>query len=162
MSIKLDKATMREWKEVQYAADLPTLNEFLEFLKSKADLLQSIEQSCESASFSNDQGNKHYKSRKQHSINKHQLNLVNNVESNNPKCNFCHKNHTIYQCPDFLSLTPQNRYAKVKQLRLCVNCLRSGHQSDKCTLGSCKTCKQFNKTFKHNKSCGNSILFYAL
>lgn len=37
MSIKLDKATMREWKEVQYAADLPTLNEFLEFLKSKAD-----------------------------------------------------------------------------------------------------------------------------
>lgn len=56
----------------------------------------------------------------------------------------------IYQCPDFLSLTPQNRFAKVKQLHLCLNCLRPGHQSDKCTLGSCKTCKQFNKTFKHN------------
>lgn len=149
MSIKLDKATMREWKEVQYEADLPTLNEFLEFLKGKADLLQSIEQSYESASYSNGQGNKH-KPQKQHSQNKYQLNLVNNVESSNTKCNFCQKNHTIYQCSDFLSLTTQDRFAKVKQLRLCLNCLRPGHQSDKCTLGSCKTCKQFNKTFKHN------------
>lgn len=45
---KLDKSTLREWKELDYESDLPTIEEFLEFLKNKVDLLHSLEQSSSS------------------------------------------------------------------------------------------------------------------
>lgn len=147
LSGKFDKVSLREWKELEYDGDLPTLDEFQEFIKNKADLLQSLEQSytVKPVQTMNKQP---YQNR---NSNNSQLNLsVNNSEPYSVKCNFCKKNHTIYKCQEFLALSVKERMNSVKRLNLCQNCLRTGHSHDHCTFFPCKICKVNNKVLKHN------------
>lgn len=45
---KLDKNTLREWKELKYQNDMPTSDEFTNFLKNKSDVLQCLNDSLDS------------------------------------------------------------------------------------------------------------------
>lgn len=160
MSSKLDKTTLREWKEAGNGSDLPKLEEFIEFFKYKVDLLQSIEQtSINKYSTSSNSNQRQFSKDSGRGQKGQQSNfLVNtpNQSSNFIKCNFCGNNHSIYKCQDFLNLSVHDRITKVNQLKLCKNCLRIGHTVDKCYLNPCKICKQsHNKTLKHN-----SLLHY--
>ena len=47
-------------------------------------------------------------------------------------CSFCKGDHFILNCSQFIKLTVNNRVEKVKQLRLCFNCLRVGHALKDC------------------------------
>ena len=51
-------------------------------------------------------------------------------------CSFCKQSHRIYTCPKFLNLSIADKYEKVKQLRLCFNCLKEGHGIKTCTSKS--------------------------
>lgn len=43
MSAKLDKTTGKLWKECKLLNELPTLNEFKDFVKGRSDLLQTLD-----------------------------------------------------------------------------------------------------------------------
>lgn len=148
LSGKFDKVSLREWKELEYDGDLPTLNEFQEFIKNKADLLQSLEQSYTVKPVQTTNHKPYYPNRYS---NNSQVNVsLNNSVSYSVKCNFCKNDHAIYKCQKFLALSVKERFNNVRRLNLCQNCLRTGHSHDNCTFFPCKICKSNNKVLKHN------------
>lgn len=48
---KLDKNSLREWKELKYRTVLPTLQEFMDLLKRKSDILQFLEEPISSKTY---------------------------------------------------------------------------------------------------------------
>lgn len=48
------------------------------------------------------------------------------VQSNSA-CSICKDNHNIYNCKEFIDLSPKDRYDKIKELKACTNCLKKGH-----------------------------------
>lgn len=53
----------------------------------------------------------------------------------NIQCIICNANHHIYHCKKFTDLSLSAKIEKVKQLRLCLNCLRSNHLVGSCSPG---------------------------
>nr|CAI5821199.1 unnamed protein product [Callosobruchus analis] len=60
------------------------------------------------------------------------LSAVSVNKSNVKNCLFCQKPHSIYKCFEFNELTPPKRLKKVKELKLCENCLRINHSVAQC------------------------------
>ncbi|XP_053699179.1 uncharacterized protein LOC128746159 [Sabethes cyaneus] len=68
-------------------------------------------------------------------------------------CHFCSKDHLNYQCPDFRNMSLSERLLKVKESRVCYNCLRRGHRSGDCSSkGSCAKCRKRHHTLLHDES----------
>ncbi|XP_074038689.1 uncharacterized protein [Leptinotarsa decemlineata] len=65
--------------------------------------------------------------------------FVNSNKKQN--CQMCHQDHLIYNCQQFLSKTPEERYNLIKTNKWCSNCLGSKHSSPNCTSkGFCRLC----------------------
>ncbi|KAG5865319.1 hypothetical protein JTB14_022217 [Gonioctena quinquepunctata] len=103
---KLERSTLREWEECRFENDSQTFEEFLEFLKYKAEILQPIDdfQHVKQSVFS-----KSYV----------HTNKINNsarvhVSVNKLICNYCKQEHSIPQCPKFLALSIVMRIQEVK------------------------------------------------
>lgn len=72
-------------------------------------------------------------------------------------CILCKDNHALYRCPTFLAKTPQERSKTAKQHKLCLNCLRSNHSTDKCVSDhSCKKCGRRHNSLLHFASKGSN------
>ncbi|XP_044594833.1 uncharacterized protein LOC123272198 [Cotesia glomerata] len=69
-------------------------------------------------------------------------------------CPYCKGNHPLYKCPNFNSLTVDQRVKFVKASRLCPNCLRK-HKGP-CTSIHCKLCHKFHHTMLHYKQNSNT------
>ena len=66
------------------------------------------------------------------------------------KCSICKKDpHQIYECKAFQNSTPKQKWRYVKDLRLCANCLRTGHQSNACRSQHCTKCTKKHNTLLH-------------
>ncbi|XP_072400545.1 uncharacterized protein [Diabrotica undecimpunctata] len=131
---KFEKNTVREWKETKFANDLPSLEQFINFLKNKTDILQSLDESQAFKSQFSTSNKYHNRSN----------NLVHFAVKN--RYNFCRKEHSIYKCPTFKALSVEQRFQEVRKHKLCENCLLSGHDKSHCKFGPCPICK----THKHN------------
>lgn len=135
MSTKLDRYTLSEWERQRAnQVEFPTLNEMKEFLKRKADFLETLEhreQGVHGAKAKNSRG----------------ISLL----TNEVRCNNCHAQHVIYDCPEFLKLSINQRIEKAKKERLCLNCLRTGHFANRCFLRPCKVCNKRHNSLLHNK-----------
>lgn len=142
ISLKLDKNTSRGWEQSRNDKFLPTLSILLDFLKNRADFLETIE--INSVQKSGDVFTNKFKPRSRSF-------LGQECENSNLKCNFCKKDHLIYTCKDFLKLSVHQRWEKIKQLRLCSNCLCIGHYNNKCQSGSCKFCSRKHSSLLHYK-----------
>ncbi|KAF2901487.1 hypothetical protein ILUMI_04693 [Ignelater luminosus] len=57
--------------------------------------------------------------------------------------------HNIYECPEFLKLTPEKRGDKAREHKLCFNCLLGWHFSKQCKSKLCRTCKAKHHTLLH-------------
>ncbi|XP_049875992.1 uncharacterized protein LOC126373761 isoform X2 [Pectinophora gossypiella] len=64
-------------------------------------------------------------------------------------CFVCKGKHRIYDCPAFLSMSIEERIQKASSLKLCLNCLRSGHIAGACRLSSCRICNARHNTMLH-------------
>ena len=80
------------------------------------------------------------------------------MATGSPKCDFCEKGHLNYTCPEFKALPVAQRLTKVKERRLCFNCLRSGHRSGKgCQSDrTCSKCKRRHHTLLHAEDSSRS------
>lgn len=135
LSEKLDSDTLCKWEEYKFGEDLPTFESFRLFLESRAQWLEALE------SHSKCKDNKYLKKN---------FNTSNQQPSRSfaayaLNCSMCNNSHKLYNCKEFLALTPENRYQTAKSLKLCLNCLESNHYTKKCFKRGCMKC-----SLKHN------------
>lgn len=137
MSSKLDPHTSLKWEE--HRNDLPStrmriLDEFLYFLKGRADILETLQRSKQvKSSLSNNTSvqastsvnNKNYKTNK--SV------VIAASQEQTDVCFICHARHRVYDCPTFKSKTPEEMTKLVISKQLCLNCLRSVHDARSCS-----------------------------
>ena len=71
--------------------------------------------------------------------------------STDDACLACKKRgHQIHTCSVFKGRTWADRISVVKDLGLCMNCLRAGHIAEKCRAPSmCKKCTRYHHTLLH-------------
>ncbi|XP_071052868.1 uncharacterized protein [Onthophagus taurus] len=137
VSTKLDFESNREWEHQKIQIDKPTLDDLLDCLKGRADLLESLEDKGPSKSLV-----KHQSATKARSfVVSRQIDAI--------KCVLCKAEHNLQHCPEFLQLNIQKRIEQVKKLKLCTNCLRLGHFINQCRSGLCKQCKSKHHTLLH-------------
>lgn len=146
LSSKLDKFLQRKWEEKTNSRELPTLQDFKYFLRSQADLLESL-----GADKSSEQSNTSRRAMVVTSSPVHgnavKPNQRSKVFSNH--CPLCKETHYINQCTKFLALNVTSRIRTVKRLGLCSNCLGSSHAYPNCRASHCRTCKGKHHTLLH-------------
>ncbi|XP_062704113.1 uncharacterized protein LOC134286509 [Aedes albopictus] len=76
--------------------------------------------------------------------------VVSHVVSDNvSKCANCKQAHFLFQCEQFRTLSPQQRFEVAKKHGLCINCLKGTHQAENCSSGSCKSCGKKHHSLLH-------------
>ncbi|XP_075150510.1 uncharacterized protein LOC142224614 [Haematobia irritans] len=71
-----------------------------------------------------------------------------------PKCNLCPgESHIIRQCPRFLKMSQDERWATIRKSNLCLNCFSKVHTVKNCqSKHSCFHCKKRHNTLLHKIS----------
>lgn len=62
------------------------------------------------------------------------LRTVALVTAENPVYPLCSSNHIFAQCEQFKALAVNDRIARIKKLKICFNCLRTGHENKAATV----------------------------
>lgn len=169
MVSKLDGATSRKWEEHKNTLHVsPKLDDFLGFLRNRADVLETIQ--CSTSTHKLDKPT--YQTRES----KHVRTMLGNTNdykyttkdskytSNENKyttkttitCAFCNQNHFNHECAKFKELSVDCRQSEVSKHNLCKNCLRPGHHTFRCRLGPCRICNRKHNTLLHNEGNGST------
>ncbi|UYV70683.1 hypothetical protein LAZ67_8000259 [Cordylochernes scorpioides] len=131
LSDKLDKTTKRSWNMTVDNNHIPTCSELLKFIETNAKALNTSE------------------TERGLPLIKRSMKLqVHNLTKAN--CFLCQQEHGIYLCPTFLDMEPIERRKRVKQLKLCFNCLRNNHSVNQCRSEfKCRKCQGKHNTLIH-------------
>lgn len=140
---KLDVKTLQEWNfHLGCSNELPTFNEFCQFLVNRLRALEATQQISEGAKKSNRVGTT--------------KSLVSAVDKS--KCISCNELHSLYQCTKFKSLTVGQRKELVKKHRCCYNCLGKGYYSRNCLSSrKCARCSRKHHSLLHDDVEGNNL-----
>lgn len=163
LSRKLDKNMEQEWEKAKNRDELPTIKEFKEFLKGKADLLETLEYNHKDNK--QVQKNKTIIQKQSYSSSFKGITKLSNQSFNTTaysNCVFCKGTHYIQNCKDFLKLPNIDRVQQANNLKLCTNCLRDNHFAKYCRSGHCRICRLKHNTLLHidndnNKQSGNNL-----
>ncbi|XP_053685762.1 uncharacterized protein LOC128735296 [Sabethes cyaneus] len=136
----LDAVSLREWEtDVSRTDENPTYKNLLEFIHKRSRIVQTLKLS-QSANINTQSEIKSFKARS----------AVAHVASDNaPRCASCKQAHFLFQCEQFRTLSPQQRFEFVKQHGLCINCIKGKHQAKNCSSGSCKSCFKKHHSMLH-------------
>ncbi|XP_047037588.1 uncharacterized protein LOC124642882 [Helicoverpa zea] len=151
VSTKLDSTTSRKWEELKNGLpELPTLEQFNDFLRNRADVLETTQ-------VQNISRNDNYKSQgpreQKYSNSKSFVSSMSNNNSYKKSCDICHESHHLHACSKFNDMSTEARLDTALKLKLCLNCLRSGHTAKHCFLkGSCKYCNKKHNSLLHKDS----------
>ena len=133
---KLDDITIRDW-ENHNKDDIPTLSDFMEFLKNKCQVMESLQ----------------FESVLQLKANKPpHTRIANFTFTNKNKCLYCKQNHWLYLCEGFKGLSVEDKFNEAKRLKLCINCLGNNHTTFQCRSSSCKFCNKRHHSLLHRNS----------
>lgn len=145
---KLDAKTYREWEQIKnnIPKDKPiNLNSFIEFMRNRADLIETIELSQNNVTSKNIS-----KIKTMMSVQSNRNNNKNNLCAPVMKpCPYCNDEHYLNNCPKFIALSNEDRYKLMPNFKICFNCFRSGHYANSCKKLSCKVCKRKHHTLIH-------------
>ncbi|XP_013161811.1 PREDICTED: uncharacterized protein LOC106113535 isoform X2 [Papilio xuthus] len=153
MSNKLDDVTGRHWEEYRNGLSKPpSLQQFCEFISNKADLLETIEnKQSTNVNKTISKNNSYIVASNINNSRSFAQSKNNNMKSYNLSCPLCSKNHLLFTCEHFRSLTVEERLKKAKELKICFNCLRPGHGTKRCRLTHCKYCNSKHNTLLHTE-----------
>lgn len=155
---KLDMTTKREWESYKINGEFPTISELTEFLKSRCELLETLNLSQSNEVKSNN--NKHKFIKYQTHMASNNLVATNDSNANKqPICVICKNSHIIYNCDEFKAMPVQSRIAQAKSRKLCFNCLRNSHSTNYCKSPGCRFCRRKHHSLLHinsNPSSKNS------
>lgn len=152
MAMKLDPITSREWEAHRNTIPTkPKVSQFCSFISKKADLLETIEHNRATPnieSSTNTHGSQVGSKHKSLVVAANQADN-NSKQRYEAKCPLCKQNHLLFTCEGFRKLNVEQRILKVKEFKVCFNCLRSGHVTKRCRLARCKYCKGRHNTLLH-------------
>lgn len=137
LSSKLDSVANDLWRHTLKDKSVPKLKEMCEFLECHAVALEDTIKSSKPP---------------QRRVQDHHVTVHHNQETlHKGKCPLgCSHNHTVYSCKKLQAATVSERYELVKGLKLCFNCLKSGHRTNDCTsTWKCKKCSKSHNTLLH-------------
>lgn len=140
MASKLDPVSSRQWEEHRNTlTEYPSLDMFTKFISNRCNLLETLE---EAQTLKSKPESSHSKPKS--------LSALTSKGKFNISCPLCKQSHYIFSCDQFRALTVAARLSKVKDFKLCLNCLRPGHLEATCPLGHCKYCKKRHNTMLHS------------
>lgn len=152
MVSKLDGATSRKWEEHRSnISSSPTIEEFYDFLRNRADVLETLQYGKNDSNKSEKQNSSFVKE------NKSTKSFVSASDSNQNSCVICSQDHLVYKCDKFKSMSVEARYSEVSKHKLCHNCLRPGHFSSVCKHSSCKICNKKHNLLLHKQFTNTNI-----
>lgn len=155
VTAKLDSNTSIKWEEHRnLLSDLPTLNEFLNFLRNRADVLETVQRNKQDKDrHASENNNIPFRHKSQSSF----IVSQERLPSQPLQCVICKGSHRIFDCNSFKNKSPEERLTQAIGLKLCHNCLRPGHHTRQCRLnGTCRICKRRHNTFLHQNNIQNT------
>lgn len=166
----LDPVTRRELERELGQDELPNYDELITFIEKHVRVLEMSESTTNSTTtksvpYSRNQskvnqpsGSKSNNSNSQRpTLSSAVVNADQPVKSNKSmECLYCKKMHSIYRCSEYIDLTPAQRMDKIKQLKLCENCLREHSVNDCPSKVLCTICKKKHHHTLHIDSIANS------
>jgi hypothetical protein len=129
--------TKGEWETKLTSNELPSLQDMKSFLIQKCQTLESIEFATSSTP------------QYVHTTKPKPTEAPKRFNTASSLCIKCKESHFLHQCPEFLQLNPNARYDDVRNFKLCVNCLKGGHDAKACQSRACKTCGKRHHTTLH-------------
>ncbi|KAH0819020.1 hypothetical protein GEV33_003770 [Tenebrio molitor] len=129
--------TKGEWETKLTSNELPSLQDMKSFLIQKCQTLESIEFATSSTP------------QYVHTTKPKPTEAPKRFNTASSLCIKCKESHFLHQCPKFLQLNPNARYDDVRNFKLCVNCLKGGHDAKACQSRACKTCGKRHHTTLH-------------
>ncbi|XP_018307114.1 uncharacterized protein [Mycetomoellerius zeteki] len=144
---RVDRETREAWElTFNEDSDFPTFANFESFCNSRIRALEAagvlLSKSKSSASASHKSG-----------ASKVQSHLS---DATAVKCPLCEDSHALYRCKNFTAKSVANRWETARQMRVCLNCLGSGHQEKACpSKRSCFQCKSRHHTLLHRGTNAN-------
>ncbi|KAK2578819.1 hypothetical protein KPH14_011853 [Odynerus spinipes] len=146
ISSKLDKSLRNAWERSLDDGVMPTLTEFLSFLAKNARDADPIRLSSSVGA----PKPRHTQSDRIATNKSNSLAHVTCVaNTSQPTCALCKREHFIQTCPTFLGKQSRDRADTARRLKLCLNCLRSGHSIAQCRSSSCRNCQRRHNTLLH-------------
>lgn len=142
----LDKTTRTAWNRELKNTDIPSLDKFLEFLRTTILNMELESTTRERTQASTSRPTTTIKRASNHRSTKAQTFVTQEVY----KCGVCKGAHPVFKCEEFHNLTKTERNNKVSQERLCHNCLRSGHTTVQCFSSKrCSICQGKHHSLLH-------------
>lgn len=142
---KLDKETYSRWSHERPQREVAKLEPLMDFLENRAESMDGGVTTAQPIPRTNQQSNRQADTRQaqpneQGAVCGAERNRVREV-----KCGICGAEHQLFNCSTFRKLPLEERWKRVRQIRVCENCLRPKCIADKCKLGPCRDCGS-----KHN------------
>ncbi|KOX70440.1 hypothetical protein WN51_05394, partial [Melipona quadrifasciata] len=143
---KLDAQTRREWERRAAETDRPkTLSDLIPFLEQQHRFLATDRQAREITP-----------SASRRFVAQRERKPAAVLSANKVRCPLCSDNHLLSRCETFKKLAIEPRREKMRELRLCFNCLRPGHGVKKCTSSVCQECRAKHHTLLHRRTTSGS------
>lgn len=144
LTSRLDDHTLQLWERKQKHGELPKYEDTMLFLKGECQILERF-QNSRHPTVPKEPQFKHFKPVNQ---------KVHTVTSSNSDihCKVCDESHRHFECPSFVKMSVPERITKVKQLRICFNCLRPGHCAKDCSSKrNCSKCHKRHHSLLHEE-----------
>ncbi|XP_076299583.1 uncharacterized protein LOC143218334 [Lasioglossum baleicum] len=114
---KVDKTTRRAWERKLENDELPTFQKFIDFINTQA---RGEEWESEKSNSPSDNDTSRVKSKRSFS------HLTTNKSVS---CVICQEEHYVFACPKFLAMEVKDRLKSAQKSKLCLNCLKVGHNT---------------------------------
>lgn len=147
---KLDPSTARAFELDHGSTEVPTYKKLFSFLMKHCTALESCARFKRGKNSTSANFTKY--PRKTAFVPASSNRLHSSFLAANTKhiCSFCNADHLIYKCSKFLEKSPQDRFDFVKQLKCCINCLATAHNTINCTSEKrCLKCNKRHHTILH-------------
>ncbi|XP_076301775.1 uncharacterized protein LOC143219850 [Lasioglossum baleicum] len=134
---KVDKTTRRAWERKLENDELPTFQKFIDFINTQA---RGEEWESEKSNSPSDNDTSRVKSKRSFS------HLTTNKSVS---CVICQDEHYVFACPKFLAMEVKDRLKSAQKSKLCLNCLKVGHNTVSCKWSHCRKCDKKHNTLLH-------------
>ncbi|XP_062535045.1 uncharacterized protein LOC134204234 [Armigeres subalbatus] len=136
LSSRLDPVTRRSWEEQSSTKDKDTVNEMVDFIHRRIQVLASIPVRSTESKVAQ------LNAPKQRALVKASFNSAQLPTQSSSSCVCCSETHFLFVCPVFKRLSVRDREGVLRKHSFCRNCFRPGHQGKDCrSKYSCRFCK---------------------
>ncbi|XP_049874497.1 uncharacterized protein LOC126372693 [Pectinophora gossypiella] len=146
---RLDRDTAKAFEMFVRDTDIPTYDQFIDFMKGQVKIIQRTNNTATSSKVVQ----KDVVKPKMVSPPKITHTYISATSHNNSDsvCSLCNANHEhIYNCKAFLDMSPANRHTFIMENKYCTNCLSSKHKWTACkSTSSCRNCGYRHHTLIH-------------